>query len=105
MKIQIKKVQTIETEIYAIEEQDFSSNNGNQTSIIILKTTAGNFTNYKQVWEKLKVDAERLNIGDKVLINYTTFFDEKDSSTNTNCPTVANICNAFYFLRGECFFI
>lgn len=88
MKIQKTTIHTIETSLNAIEESTFNSKSGNQTTIILLKTSDGSFTNYKELWDKFGIDPDNLKPGQNVMIEYVIYDDEKKQRQFKNFKNV-----------------
>lgn len=82
--MKIKTEMTITTKIKDISKHTFVSKNGRETSIVMIQTEAGNFSNFENIWEKQKIDLDNTKEGDLVEITYTTYFDAKHSHEYKN---------------------
>ena len=68
MKINIREktdMMTIEARLLSIDQVTRKN-----TDIIVVMTDAGNFSNYKTIFEKQKLDVDTLNEGDELKISY-----------------------------------
>ena len=75
---------TTTTKIKDISKHTFTSKDGKETSIVIVQTEDGNFSNFESIWKKQKLDLDNIKEGDFVEITYTTYFDTKHSHEYKN---------------------
>ena len=71
MKINIREktdMMTIEARLLSIDQVTRKN-----TDIIVVMTDAGNFSNYKTIFEKQKLDVDTLNEGDELKISYVIY--------------------------------
>ena len=75
MKMKITKNEhlTVRAKVQSIEESHFTSKNGADTTIVLVKTDAGTFSNFQSEWDKQNIDIETLNEGDELEITYKVF--------------------------------
>lgn len=74
MKMNNIETKHMTTRIKSVEQQKFIAKAGQPTTIVIVKTEDGTFTNFLNVWEKQHIDLDSLEEGDLIDITYTTFF-------------------------------
>ena len=82
---------TTTTKIKDISKHTFMSKDGKETSIVIVQTEDGNFSNFENVWKKQKLDLDNIKEGDFVEITYTTYFDTKHSHEYKNFTKIERI--------------
>ena len=73
--MKMKTTLTTTTKIKDISKHAFTSKDGKATSIVIVQTEDGNFSNFESIWKKQKLDLDNIKEGDLVEITYTTYFD------------------------------
>lgn len=84
MKIEKTSTKTARACLKKIKESTFTAKNGTVTTIIIVCTDKGNFTNFKSVWEQQKIDASTLSEGDELEIVYAEYEDSNKGKTYKN---------------------
>ena len=82
--MKMKTTLTTTTKIKDISKHTFTSKDGRATSIVIVQTEDGNFSNFESVWKKQKLDLENIKEGDLVEITYTTYFDAEHNHEYKN---------------------
>lgn len=72
MKITVvdNNIETVEAKLQSISQYT-TNKRGIETIIVVLHTDKGNFSNFKQVWRRQHIDADSLNEGDMLTIDYT----------------------------------
>ena len=75
--MKMKTTLTTTTKIKDISKHTFTSKDGRATSIVIVQTEDGNFSNFESVWKKQKLDLDNIKEDDLVEITYTIYFDAK----------------------------
>lgn len=70
MKMTTNKISHIETTLLGVFKNTFTAKNGNDVTIISLKTSDGYFTNYESVWKKQNIDVDTLPDIAKVSIGF-----------------------------------
>ena len=73
MKITSSKLFEVKTKVQSVEASSFTSKNGADTTIVLVKTDAGTFSNFQSEWDKQSIDIETLNEGDELEITYKVF--------------------------------
>lgn len=73
--MKMKTALTTTTKIKDISKHTFVSKDGKVTSIVIVQTEDGNFSNFENIWKKQKLELDNIKEGDLVEITYTTYFD------------------------------
>ena len=89
--MKMKTELTTTTKIKDISKHTFMSKDGKETSIVIVQTEDGNFSNFENVWKKQKLDLDNIKEGDFVEITYTTYFDTKHSHEYKNFTKIERI--------------
>ena len=89
--MKMKTALTTTTKIKDISKHTFMSKDGKETSIVIVQTEDGNFSNFENVWKKQKLDLDNIKEGDFVEITYTTYFDTKHSHEYKNFTKIERI--------------
>lgn len=89
--MKMKTELTTTTKIKEISKHAFTSKDGKETSIVIVQTEDGNFSNFENVWKKQKLDLDNIKEGDFVEITYTTYFDAKHSHEYKNFTKIERI--------------
>ena len=79
------------TKIKDVSKHTFMSKDGKETSIVIVHTEDGNFSNFESIWKKQKLDLDNIKEGDFVDITYTTYFDTKHSHEYKNFTKIERI--------------
>ena len=82
--MKMKTELTTTTKIKDVSKHTFMSKDGKETSIVIVQTEDGNFSNFESIWKKQKLDLDNIKEGDFVEITYTTYFDTKHSHEYKN---------------------
>lgn len=82
---------TITTKIKGIFKRTFTAKNGKQTTIVVIQTEAGNFSNYESVLKKQQLDLDNIEEGDLVEIAYTTYFDAEHDHEYKNFLQVKTV--------------
>lgn len=70
MKMTTNKISHIETTLLGVFKNTFTAKNGNDVTIISLKTSDGYFTNYESVWKKQNIDVSALPDKTKVSVGF-----------------------------------
>lgn len=86
--MKMKTTLTTTTKIKDISKHTFTSKDGKATSIVIVQTEDGNFSNFESIWKKQKLDLDSIKEGDLVEITYTTYFDTKHNHEYKNFKKV-----------------
>lgn len=89
--MKMKTALTTTTKIKDISKHAFTSKDGKETSIVIVQTEDGNFSNFENVWKKQKLDLDSIKEGDFVEITYKTYFDTKHSHEYKNFTKIERI--------------
>lgn len=89
--MKMKTELTTTTKIKDISKHTFTSKDGKETSIVIVHTEDGNFSNFENIWKKQKLDLDNIKEGDFVEIKYTTYFDTKHSHEYKNFTKIERI--------------
>lgn len=89
--MKMKTELTTTTKIKDISKHTFMTKDGKDTSIVIVQTEDGNFSNFENVWKKQKLDLDNIKEGDFVEITYTTYFDAKHSHEYKNFTKIERI--------------
>ena len=89
--MKMKTELTTTTKIKDIYKHTFTSKDNKETSIVIVQTEDGNFSNFENVWKKQKLDLDNIKEGDFVEITYTTYFDTKHSHEYKNFTKIERI--------------
>ena len=89
--MKMKTALTTTTKIKNISKHTFTSKDGKETSIVIVHTEDGNFSNFESIWKKQKLDLDNIKEGDFVEITYTTYFDNKHSHEYKNFTKIERI--------------
>ena len=89
--MKMKTTLTTTTKIKDISKHTFMSKDGKETSIVIVHTEDGNFSNFESIWKKQKLDLDSIKEGDFVEITYTTYFDTKHSHEYKNFTKIERI--------------
>ena len=89
--MKMKTTLTTTTKIKDISKHTFMSKDGKETSIVIVHTEDGNFSNFESIWKKQKLDLDNIKEGDFVEITYTTYFDTKHSHEYKNFTKIERI--------------
>lgn len=67
---------------------------GMPTELFVLKTDVGDFSGLRVVWEYQNIDAEKLNVGDKLMITYVKRFYERTGRYYNNFTKVQLVCKS-----------
>lgn len=86
--MKMKTTLTITTKIKDISKHTFTSKDGKATSIVIVQTEDGNFSNFESIWKNQKLDLDIIKEDDLVEITYTTYFDTKHNHEYKNFKKV-----------------
>lgn len=89
--MKMKTELTTTTKIKEISKHTFTSKDGKETSIVIVQTEDGNFSNFENIWKKQKLDLDNVKEGDFVEITYTTYFDTKHNHEYKNFTKIERI--------------
>ena len=89
--MKMKTTLTTTTKIKDVSKHTFTSKDCKETSIVIVHTEDGNFSNFESIWKKQKLDLDNIKEGDFVEITYTTYFDTKHSHEYKNFTKIERI--------------
>ena len=67
--MKMKTELTTTTKIKDISKHTFTSKDGKETSIVIVQTEDGNFSNFENIWKKQKLDLDNIKEGDFVEVH------------------------------------
>lgn len=88
MKIDDARVMKVTTRIKSVEKTEFISKKGAETTIMIVRTEAGSFSNYVSVWEQQGIDLDKVSEGDPVEIQYRIYRSESKNREFKNFITI-----------------
>ena len=91
MKIDNIETKNMTTRIKSIEQQKFIAKAGQPTTIVLVKTEDGTFSNFLNIWEKQHIDLDSLEEGDLLNIVYTTFFNDKKNHEFKNFISIKKV--------------
>ena len=86
--MKMKTPLTTTTKIKDISKHTFTSKDGRVTSIVIVQTEDGNFSNFESVWKQQHLDLDSIKEGDLVEITYTTYFNAEHNHEYKNFKKV-----------------
>lgn len=91
MKMNNIETKNMTTRIKSIEQQKFIAKAGHPTTIVLVRTEDGTFTNFLNIWEKQHIDLDSLEEGDLLDIAYTTFFNAKKNREYKNFISIKKV--------------